>query len=213
VEKGQWGANEITANDDGVPTYLLNTLVAGTVSVGATTITCTTGSLSAWPTSGTVCIDAESIAYSSRTTSALTCTDTTAEHASGAIVVLGTLSTPTEFFLQNPNIYWIAPPSVADTAMIFGGSLPADLDGSTVTEVTGLPAQFSRVIVYGAAALTEVADLYEAPQQGRAQAYVDAFWKGVAQLNEYLTAINTDRGTAIRLSSPHAPPANTSTDW
>ncbi len=176
------------------------------VSIATITLVSTTG----FPTDGgTVGIDTDVVTYAAVSGYTLTgCSGVTNAHLDGAKVTMAVLGTPDKCLIKNPTIYLDPIPDTAGTVYLLAGALPTALSSDSDT-ITGLPSQFERVISYGAAALSEVSDLYAQPQAGRAQAYVDGFWAGVESIKAYL---NTLAGGDARLvvNSPHR--ASLSTD-
>jgi hypothetical protein len=79
---------------------------------------------------------------------------------------------------------------------IKAGAVPADMSGETDTP-TGLPSAFHIYLAHGAAAMAEVADIYESQQQARASVHQQAFWHGRDLLLAFLNAGQMERSESM----------------
>jgi hypothetical protein len=87
---------------------------------------------------------------------------------------------------------------------IIGGACPADLPtdtGSDTASPTAVPPVFHHLFADGAAALAEINDLYDQPQQGRGGTYAKSFWDGIAKFKEFLNTMNHDEQPMLRINT------------
>ncbi len=114
--------------------------------------------------------------------------------------------TPTKCVIVPPAIEWYPVPDADYTAYLRGGRMPSEFSvpgslGAATATPDGLPAAYHDLLVYGAVALAETADLFGAEQQGRLSEAGRAFLSGIAKLNGYLDRLYRERSGALKLST------------
>ena len=113
-------------------------------------------------------------------------------------------STPDKIVTLWPNLAVHSVPSEAKTLYLLGGTLPSDYTGDSDDPGSyGVPPEFQDLYVHGMAAMAQLADIYDAAQDARANAHGTAFWGLIRKFSAYLDGLQRDREQAIRFYNPH----------
>jgi len=83
---------------------------------------------------------------------------------------------------------------------VTGGGKPIDMNADSDI-VIALPDQFANVLAIGAAALSQVSDLYGQPQEGRASIYLKDFWNGVERVKTYIGSLGRDNIAPMQMDT------------